>query len=424
MDELLASILGSAPDYSSMLSPEQQQQMGKQANQQALLGSLVALLGASGPQRYPVGTGQALAGALGAGMGAYQQSFDTTLKQILTAQQLGENKQKQEARKRYQEALKGATSTQPIGIGLTQTGPGSQAQMLQEQTREFGQEGIDATLRSLQSNVNLPQQQKVDFDKLREAALMYAADQDPIEAAKLLQPKEGKEKFEVMSAEQKQALGLPTNRPYQISSTGKVAEIGSGPQSVVQVMPAEGERQKGYGKFGVEQNTAIFEAGQSAVKNIAKIDETLNLIEQGSPTTGLGAELINNINRTKLLFTDSNKNIKDVSDTELLNSLLGADVFPQIGALGIGAKGLDTPAEREFLRQVMTGTISMNKDTLIRMTNLRKKYEEKSLNQYNKAVEEGQLDDLFQFSGLPKRKLTVPSGQGLPQGVTVRKRGG
>jgi hypothetical protein len=50
----------------------------------------------------------------------------------------------------------------------------------------------------------------------------------------------------------------------------------------------------------------------------------------------------------------------------------------------------------------------MNKDTLIRMTNLRKKYEEKSLNQYNKAVEEGQLDDLFQFSGLPKRKLTVP----------------
>jgi hypothetical protein len=39
---------------------------------------------------------------------------------------------------------------------------------------------------------------------------------------------------------------------------------------------------------------------------------------------------------------------------------------------------------------------------------LRKKYEEKSLTQYNKAVEEGQLDDLFQFSGLPKRKLTAP----------------
>jgi hypothetical protein len=76
--------------------------------------------------------------------------------------------------------------------------------------------------------------------------------------------------------------------------------------------------------------------------------------------------------------------------------------------LGIDAKGLDTPAEREFLRQVMTGTITMNKDTILRLTKLRKKYEEKSLDQYNNAVEEGQLDDLFNFSGLPKRKLTVP----------------
>jgi hypothetical protein len=402
----LSALFGAAPDYSSMLSPEQQQQMGKQANQQALLGSLVALLGASGPQSRPVGTGQAIAGALGAGMGAYQSSFDNTLKQLLTAQQLGDVKRKQEQRAAFDKAIAGATTTRTIGTGLTQTGEGSQAQMLAEQTADFGDAGTKATLGALQSNVNLPKETRIDFDKLVQAIALSGA--DPIEAAKLMQPKEGKEKFEIMTPQQKQALGLPTNRPYQISSTGKVAEIGSGPQSVVNVMPAETVRQQGYGKFGVEQNTAIFQAGQSAVKNIGKIDETLQLIKEGSPTTGLGAELINNINRTKLLFTDSNKNIKDVSDTELLNSLLGADVFPQIGALGIGAKGLDTPAEREFLRQVMTGTINMNKDTLIRMTNLRKKYEEKSLSQYNKAVEEGQLDDLFQFSGLPKRKLTVP----------------
>jgi hypothetical protein len=400
----LSALFGAAPDYSSMLSPEQQQQMGKQANQQALLSSLVALLGASGPQSRPVGTGQAIAGALGAGMGGYQSSFDNTLKQLLTAQQLGDAKRKQEQRAAFDKAMAGATTTRTVGTGLTQSGEGSQAQMLADQTADFGDVGARATLGALQSNVNLPREQTVDFNKLVQAISII----DPVEAAKLMQPKEGKEKFEVMSAEQKQALGLPTNRPYQISSTGKVAEIGSGPQSVVKVMPAEGEKQKGYGKFGVEQNTAIFKAGQSAVKNIGKIDETLKLIQEGSPTTGLGAEIINNINRTKLLFTDSNKNIKDVSDTELLNSLLGSDVFPQIGALGIGARGLDTPAEREFLREVMTGTINMNKDTLVRLTSLRKKYEEKSLNDYNKAVEEGQLDDLFQFSGLPKRKLTVP----------------
>jgi hypothetical protein len=43
------------------------------------------------------------------------------------------------------------------------------------------------------------------------------------------------------------------------------------------------------------------------------------------------------------------------------------------------------------------------------LTKLRKKYEERSLSDYNRAVDEGQLDELFKFSGLPKRKLVVPS---------------
>jgi hypothetical protein len=262
------------------------------------------------------------------------------------------------------------------------------------------------TQSALMANPNIPQQRTLDEDKFMAALAEY----NPLEFAKMQATSQRgvKESFKPMSTDEKRQMGLPVNKAYQNSTSGKVSEIGSGPQSVVQVMPAEGERQKGYGKLGVEQNTAIFTSGQSAVKNISKIDETLDLIQKGTPTTGIGADLINNINRTKLLFTDSKKNIKDVSDTELLNSLLGAEVFPQIGALGIGAKGLDTPAEREFLRQVMTGTINMNKDTLLRMTKLRKKYEEKSLDQYNNAVEAGQLDELFQFSGLPKRKLSAP----------------
>jgi hypothetical protein len=406
MDELLASLFGAPPDYSNALTPQQTKQMQSNALAQGGIGALIALLGASGQQVRPPSTGQALAGALGAGYGGYQQSFDNTLKQLITAQQLGENKQKQEARKRYEQAIAAATTQRPQPIPMA-TGEGSQLRMLQEQTADFGTEGGNITAGALMSNPNLPMVDVVDPAAANRAAMDYVRQRNPEKFLELT-AKEGKETFEIMTPEQKRARFLPVNKPYQISSSGKIAEIGSGPQVVNTVMPAESERQKGYGKLGVEQNTAIFTAGQSAVKNISKIDETLALIEQGTPTTGIGADLINNINRTKLLFTDSKKNIKEVSDTELLNSLLGADVFPQIGALGIGAKGLDTPAEREFLRQVMTGTINMNKDTLLRLTNLRKKYEEKSLNQYNKAVEEGQLDDLFQFSGLPKKKLTVP----------------
>jgi hypothetical protein len=402
----LSALFGAAPDYSNVFSPEQQKTMQSQASQQALLGSLVALLGATGPQARPVSTGQALAGALGAGLGGYQSSFDNTLKQLLTAQQLGEYKQKQEARKRYEQAIAAATTQRPQTIPMA-TGEGSQLRMLQEQTADFGKEGANITAGALMSNPNLPMVDVVDPAAANRAAMDFVRQRNPEKFLELT-AKEGKETFAIMTPEQKRAYGLPADRSFQIGSSGKIDEISKGPISTTTILPAESERQKGYGKLGVEQNTAIFTSGQSAVKNIAKIDETLNLIQQGTPTTGIGADLINNINRTKLLFTDSKKNIKEVSDTELLNSLLGADVFPQIGALGIGAKGLDTPAEREFLRQVMTGTINMNKDTLLRLTNLRKKYEEKSLDQYNKAVDEGQLDDLFKFSGLPKRKLTAP----------------
>jgi hypothetical protein len=310
--------------------------------------------------------------------------------------QLEEFKRKRQA----QEMARGAITQTPVSIPMA-TGQGSQLEMLSRP--EFGGDMAAAeTVGALRAN--LPTKPSVDLNKLIQAIAI----ESPLEAAKLMS-KEGKESFRPMTVDEKRQSGLPTDRPYQISTTGKIQDIGTGPQSVVNVLPGESERQKGYAKFGVEENTKIYNSGQSAVKNIAKINETLNLIEKGDPTTGIGADLINNVNRTKLLFTDSKKKINQVSDTELLNSLLGADVFPQIGALGIGAKGLDTPAEREFLRQVMTGTINMNKETLVRLTNLRKKYEEKSITEYNRAVDEGQFDPLFKEAGLPKRKLSVPA---------------
>lgn len=385
----------SNPSITGLLGEEEAKRIRQQSQVSGLLNFGVNLLANSGPTSQPMSFGQRLAPALLGGFQAAQGATNQQLQDQLTMQKL-----KKEAD--FSKAVQGAFTTQPSRSGgLTQTGPQSQLGMLNRP--EFGGGFADQeTMAALRANPNATER-TLDQSKFMAALAEY----NPLEFAKL-QGKEGKETFRPLTVKEKQDNGLPANKSYQIGSSGKISEVGTGPQSVVQIMPAESARQTGYGKLGVEQNTAIFTSGQSAVRNISKIDETLDLIEKGTPTTGIGADLINNINRTKLLFTDSQKNIKDVSDTELLNSLLGAEVFPQIGALGIGAKGLDTPAEREFLRQVMTGTITMNKDTLLRMTRLRKKYEEKSLDQYNNAVDAGQLDELFQYSGLPKKKLSAP----------------
>ena len=186
MDELLASLFGAPPDYSNALTPQQTKQMQSNALAQGGIGALIALLGASGQQVRPPSTGQALAGALGAGYGGYQQSFDNTLKQLITAQQLGENKQKQEARKRYEQAIAGATTQRPQSVPMT-TGEGSQLEMLSRP--EFGGGMAEPeTIAALRGN--LPTTNVVDPVAANRAALDFLRQTDPAKFIELTATKD------------------------------------------------------------------------------------------------------------------------------------------------------------------------------------------------------------------------------------------
>ena len=175
MANFIESIFGGAPDYSGALTPEQMDQLKQNAALQGGIGSLVTLLGMSGAQPRPIGTGQALGAALGAGFGGYQSSFDNTLKQMLTAQQLGEYKNKAEARKKYEQAIASATTMQPQVMPMA-TGQGSQLEMLQRP--EFGG-GMAETETVGALKANLPMTGKVDSAKANQAALDYLRVTDP-----------------------------------------------------------------------------------------------------------------------------------------------------------------------------------------------------------------------------------------------------
>ena len=184
--DFISAILGAPPDYSNALTPQQTQQMRSNALTQGGIGALIALLGASGPQARPIGTGQALAGALGAGFGGYQSSFDNTLKQMLTAQQLGENKQKIEARKRYEDAIAAATTQRPQPIAMD-TGVGSQLEMLSRP--EFGGAMAEPeTISALRGN--LPMTSVTDPAMANRAALDYLRQTDPAKFIELTTAKD------------------------------------------------------------------------------------------------------------------------------------------------------------------------------------------------------------------------------------------
>lgn len=162
------------------------------------------------------------------------------------------------------------------------------------------------------------------------------------------------------------------------------------------------------GKLAAEEDIALHQKAQAIPTEIKKVDETLNVLRNSDINTGLGAEVFTVLDQAKAQFTDDKKAGKRVTDTQYLDSLLGSSVFPQISALGIGARGLDTPAEREFLRKVITGTISLNKDTLIKMTELRRRGLQDAATVYNNKVKSGELDRFFEGTGRSRALIELP----------------
>jgi hypothetical protein len=173
-------------------------------------------------------------------------------------------------------------------------------------------------------------------------------------------------------------------------------------------MAGENEVSKVIGKGIGETQLKIAESGEAAAENLIKINETLTELKTGQAFTGQFADLQTNIAKAQAKFADDKKAGKKVTDTEYLDALLGSDVFPMISSLGIGARGLDTPAEREFLRKVMTGTIALERDTLIRLTETRKNIAERAVKKYNDKVESGELNKYFQLKGVEPKKIELP----------------
>tara|TARA_R110001606_G_C14989362_1_gene605564 strand:- start:209 stop:598 length:390 start_codon:yes stop_codon:yes gene_type:complete len=83
--------------------------------------------------------------------------------------------------------------------------------------------------------------------------------------------------------------------------------------------------------------------------------------------------------------------------------MTGSDVFPMISSLGIGARGLDTPAERDFLISVMTGLPNMTLDTLKYMTKFRLQMYIDGMEKYNEKFDSGYFDLHNNNPNLPKR---------------------
>lgn len=251
--------------------------------------------------------------------------------------------------------------------------------------------------------------------KKEERALTTAQTQDKARfdfAMEVLKAEAKKKNYEILSSEEARNLGLPLDKGqvYQREKgTNDISAVGS-PTTIIntgeKVAAAYG---MGVAKGGAETDLALYEAAIDAPEKIKKHNETIQQIQKSSVTTGFGAELIKNINRVRAQILNDKKAGKQVSDTEVLNAMLGSQVFTLLPALGIGARGMDTPAERQFMVAVLTGDISLDKDTLLKMADIRRNLEVKAATRFNNLVQSGELDPFFEFRHRKKKTVEIPA---------------
>jgi hypothetical protein len=165
-------------------------------------------------------------------------------------------------------------------------------------------------------------------------------------------------------------------------------------------------------KQNLERVDEQLKNASKAAQSLEKTYRTLDVIESGNLTTGFAADLRSNIQRGKDLLSGIPSN--RITNDQLLDALLGSEVYGYIQSLGIGARGMDTPAEREFLLSVMAGTREMNQETLREMALMRAKVLEQNIDAINQQINAGDLDWYFNLQapyGVRKREVTRPARQ-------------
>jgi len=219
------------------------------------------------------------------------------------------------------------------------------------------------------------------------------------------------ERFVTLTPEEIEAEGLDPVYTWQRSPlTGELKTLGSRPRVPDNVTVTSGETYaESVAKLSATGDGELVQNAGAATNNIAKLDEALRVIDSGDVNLGIGSEIATNFDRVKAQFLGDSEAQRRASTDQYLDALLGSDVFTAISSLGIGARGLDTPAEREFLRQVLTGTRALDQSALRRITELRRQREVNIIKEYNNRVELGELDAFFDASNKVKRTFEIPS---------------
>ena len=379
LEDIAPGVFGQFPDMSGSLSPEQIQAINSNAAKQALLASAVTMLGMSGQQRVPVSTGQAIGAALGAGAGGYQSSFDNTLKQMIAGQQMQEYRSKADARRKYEQAIAGATTKQPQGIPMAQ-GQGSQLEMLSRP--EFGGGMAEAeTVGALRAN--LPMRETVDQNRANQAVLDYLRATDPAKflelTAKTAKVPSKIEEFEFAKTPEGGGFKGTFVDYVKAGSPGGVS------------LNVNTEKSFG-GELGTQlakQDAEKFNAAAKAPSMLSNINATRDLLNTGNVITGAFADEKLNVARVGQALGVTGKSTDEmVANTQTLFANRAGAVLDSIRASGLGAGQGFSNADRDYLEKAKMGGIKFSPDAMKKQLDIEEKVTRATAGAWNERYEQ------------------------------------
>jgi hypothetical protein len=139
-----------------------------------------------------------------------------------------------------------------------------------------------------------------------------------------------------------------------------------------------------FGKGIADQDLNKFNAADAAPKQILDANKTLELLDKGA-ITGLGANY--KLNLARALNVVGANNDETIKNTEQLVANRGKAVLNNIRTSGLGAGQGFTDKDRQFLENVVGGTITLNDKTLRDLANLEIKAANASIDSWNSRVD-------------------------------------
>jgi len=112
--------------------------------------------------------------------------------------------------------------------------------------------------------------------------------------------------------------------------------------------------------------------------------------------TDLALNSVNVDEKTKEHIRKFGMTKEALRNTQVVNAFMRRGVFRAIKELGIGARGIDTPAERDFLIQVLTGDTNMDLSSFKYLIQDNMNKQKDNIESFNKAEELGRFDGFLE----------------------------